>query len=332
MAAFAVFSFLSVFLVAQPNEVRPYRLSGLAQGTAYHITYYATDSIFTSRQADSVFRSLDSSLSLYQTYSVISAFNRSASGMVIDEHLRHVVARALEVEQATGGAFDITVWPLVNAWGFGLEKTGKLPDSAAIRALLRCTGSARINLNGNVLRKQQACVQLDVNGIAQGYSVDVMARLLEEKGIQCYIVEVGGEIRVKGRKPRNEKISIGIEGPAASPFEAAPVSNIIYPGSGAITTSGSYRKFYESNGRRISHLIDPRTGYTVANELVSVTVFAADAMTADAYDNAFMVMGLQRALDFLRRQQSMEAYFIYSDQQGNVRDTATAGFYRLMQN
>ena len=288
----------------------------------YHITYYATDSLLTQSEADSVFNSLDSSLSLYKPYSLINAFNNSQKGIVIDKHLERVVSKSLEVYAATNGAFDITVWPLVNAWGFGIKKIDDVPDRKEIDSIMPCIGSDKIQLRGGFLAKQLPCVNIDVNGIAQGYSVDVMAELLESKGIMNYMVEVGGEIRVKGRK------KIGIESPADDAFITAPVRTILSIDSGGITTSGSYRKYYESNGKRITHLIDPHTGNSIQNNLISVTVIAKDAMTADAYDNALMVMGLEKALQFAPTK-NLEAYFIYRTKQGTLADTATAGFYKL---
>jgi thiamine biosynthesis lipoprotein len=176
-------------------------------------------------------------------------------------------------------------------------------------------------------------VQVDVNGIAQGYSVDVIAECIESKGIKNYMVEVGGELRVKGRKqPGNEKMKIGIEAPGDDLAGLSLMSRIIAPDSGAVTTSGSYRRFYESKGRRITHIIDPKTGFTIHNELVSVTVFAEDAITADAYDNALMVMGLKNALRFAEANKDIEAYFIYRDNWDKIKDTATQGFYSIMQN
>jgi thiamine biosynthesis lipoprotein len=281
--------------------------------------------------ADSVFNSLDSSLSLYKPYSLINAFNRSSYELAIDQHLRQVVQRSLEVYASTGGAFDIAIWPLVTAWGFGLQKISVAPDSAQIAAIMPCIGSDKLRLTGNVLHKHLPCLQLDVNGIAQGYSVDVLAGCLEHCGISNYLVEVGGEIRVKGKKPGNERMKIGIEAPG-EPLEGSLVKRIISLDSGAITTSGSYRKFYQSNGKRITHLLDPRTGFSIQNELVSVTVVAKDAITADAYDNALMVMGLEQALRFVNTHKQLDAYFIYRTKQGGISDTATAGFYKIMQN
>lgn len=320
------------FIFNQP-ELKQHTIRGFAQGTSYQITYYAEDSSITKEQVTYILAQLDSSLSIYKPYSLISQFNRSASGLKTDKHLQKVVKKALQVSRKTDGAFDITIQPLVQAWGFGTEQVLSLPDSAAIQALLKCVGAGKIRLRQDQLHKKAPCVRIDVNGIAQGYSVDVLADFLEKKGIRNYLVELGGEMRVQGRKPGGKLMAIGIEGPAeGNLYDPYPIQRIITLEKGAITSSGNYRKFYQSGSRKVSHLIDPKTGYPLDNELISVTVWAGDAMTADAYDNALMGMGLEKALRFVDRQKELEAYFIYRKADNSVADTATAGFYKLMKN
>lgn len=318
-------------LLRDAKSYKQYRIEGFAQGTTYGVTYYAADSLLSRSEVETVLEELDSSLSLYKPYSIINAFNASTNGVIIDEHLRNVIEKSFEVYTITGGTFDITVWPLVNAWGFGVKKIDSMPSKHFIDSAMACVGSDKLELKGRVLHKRLRCVGIDVNGIAQGYSVDILSELLEKKGIDNYMVEIGGEIRMKGRKqPGNERMKIGIESPVDNPFAVPQLKTIVMPDSGAITTSGSYRKFYESNGKRITHIIDPRTGNSVQNELISVTVFAKDAITADAYDNALMVMGLGEGLRFAKRNK-IEAYFIYRKKEGVLADTATEGFYKLVQ-
>jgi thiamine biosynthesis lipoprotein len=158
-----------------------------------------------------------------------------------------------------------------------------------------------------------------------------LARLLEQCSIRNYIIELGGEIRVKGRKPGNQQMKIGIESPATADIEAGIFKRILAIDSGAITTSGNYRRFYESGGKHITHLFNPHTGYSINNELIAATVYASDAMTADGYDNALMNMGLKKALGFVSKQNKIAAYFVYIDDRGNVRDTASPTFYKLFQ-
>ncbi|MDB5193782.1 MAG: ApbE family lipoprotein [Segetibacter sp.] len=328
---------LIIWLVALLQQTRDqpaintYHLTGFAQGTTYSITYYAVDSFVTQKHVDNTLASIDSSLSIYKPYSQISKFNASSSGLFIDTFFQAVVKKSIEVYNATGGAFDITVYPLVKAWGFGAKTNTSIPDSAAIKSLLPCIGTGNIQLNKNNLQKNIPCVQIDVNGIAQGYSVDVLAYLLERNHITNYMVELGGEIRVKGVKfPSGEQMTIGIEAPSKNEFTNEPLQKKIRVKEGAITTSGNYRKFYEGGSKRITHLIDPKSGFPIDNELISVTVVAKDAISADGFDNALMVMGLQKSLAFLKNQKDMEAYFIYHKSDGSIADTATQGFYKLV--
>jgi thiamine biosynthesis lipoprotein len=312
------------------NEWKRYSITGRAQGTTYAVVYYSTDSSVTQQQVDSILKSLDQSLSLYQPNSLINQFNKSAKGLALDLHLLKVIKASLVTYKSTNGLFDATVFPLVEAWGFAVKKMNTIPDSSTVRSLQSCVNSKWLQLKSNYLYKQKPCVKIDLNGIAQGYSVDVLAAFLESKNIHHYLVEIGGEIRVKGRKqPTNEKMKIGIESPALGAFDEHPLQKIVAIDKGAITTSGSYRRYHETKGQKITHIINPRTGYPQQNELISVTVYAKDAMTADAYDNAFMLMGLQQALAFVEKRKDLAAYFIYRKNNGEIADTASAGFLKL---
>lgn len=310
--------------------LKEFKIAGFAQGTTYHITYYAVDSFVTKKLADSILNKLDSSLSIYKTYSLISQFNNAENDIEMDAHLGFVVHRSLNIFRQTNGISDITVFPLVNAWGFGPQRVSGQPDSNEIKSILPCVGSGKLHISVNHLIKDFPCVKIDVNGIAQGYSVDVIAGYLEKKGIKDYLVEIGGELRIKGRKqPDLQKFQIGIEVPADNSFDEPIIQKIVELDKGAITTSGNYRKYHSSGGKTVSHLMDPKTGYPFQNEMISATVYAKDAITADGYDNALMGMGLKNALQFLKHHKSMEAYFIYRNENGVISDTATKGFYKL---
>ncbi|MBZ4191049.1 FAD:protein FMN transferase [Niabella beijingensis] len=317
----------------QPS-LKPFHVNGFAQGTTYHITYYATDSSLTREQADSIFHSLDSSLSVYKPYSLITRFNQEQRGLVPDLHLKKVVLKAQEVSATSGGIFDITVMPLVKLWGFGpAGRTKPEPRAEEVKEVLKYVGYKKLYFQGDSLLKKDPRLTIDVNGIAQGYTVDVIAGFLDARGVENYLVEVGGEIRVKGRKqPSGEVMKIGVESPSEKENEETPVLiKTVFVKEGAVTTSGKYRNFYQSGNKKISHLIDPRTGYTLNNEMISVTVWAKDGITADAYDNVFMGLPLKRAFDFLEKHQGLECYFIYLKKDGTVADTASAGF-EAMQN
>ena len=317
---------LNVFSAAQ----RKIQFTGFAQGTTYEITYYATDSSIKQWQIDSILNNIDSSLSLYKPYSLINRFNFSEKGIEIDHHFKTVLNKSLEVYQTTSGLFDITVKPLVETWGFGVKKVDTVPSDAIVADLKKCVGSDLLEMRGDNVLKKKFCVQIDMNGIAQGYSVDVLADFLETYGVFNYVVELGGELRVRGRNLSGEKMKIGIESPPKNEFETETFESILSIDKGAITTSGSYRKYYESNGKKITHLIDPLSGYPIQNELISVTVYAKDAITADAYDNALMLMGLNKALPFVKNRNDIEAYFIYKKSDGTIADTASRGFYTML--
>jgi thiamine biosynthesis lipoprotein len=322
-------SCISLFAFS-PATIKKFQLSGFAQGTTYLITYYAPDSIISKRQVDSILNRIDSSLSLYKSYSLISQFNNSDTGLKVDEHFLNVIMKSAEVFRRTDGAFDITVKPLVDAWGFGVKRNDTVPDSETISELLPCVGSELIQVSKSVILKQKSCVQIDANGIAQGYSVDVICSFLDQNCISNYLVELGGEIKVKGRRqPENESMRIGIESPSTDD-QLTLIQKIIKLENGAITSSGNYRKFYESAGKKITHIIDPETGYSIQNELISVTVHAKDAITADGFDNALMVMGLRKGLEFVEKNDDISAYFIYRSKDGTVKAKASSRFERLL--
>lgn len=309
---------------------RRFELRGRAQGTSWSVIYYATDSAVSKRHCDSILASLDSSLSIYKTYSRINALNNASRLFTTDRHLTAVLQKGQAISRQTSGAFDMTILPLIAAWGFGAKQHTTPPDSAAIHNLRSCTGYRLLRVKNGRVKKAKPCVQVDVNGIAQGYSVDVLSMYLENRGIEHYLVEIGGELRVKGRKqPSGEPFTIGVESPEAAESHGAPLQRSLYLDSGALTTSGNYRRFYLNGNKAITHLLDPSTGFPVQNELVAVTVWAPDAITADAWDNALMVMGLDKAMQVLKKEQKLAAYFIYKRKDGTVADTATSDFARL---
>jgi thiamine biosynthesis lipoprotein len=324
-----VFSILILLSATSTTTLKRFYITGPAQGTSYHITYYAHAELLKRDVVDSLLESVNNSLSLYKEGSLVNQWNSSKNGGKIDIHLQRVLHSALDISGKTEGYFDITVLPLTSAWGFAPKGVTLLPDSNNIAAVLPCVGSNLLRLRKNKLHKKKACVQLDTNGIAQGYTVDLLAEMLEMRGIKDYLVELGGEIRIKGKKyPTAEKMSIGIEAPSDDPLHPV-LQRLIYPDSGGITTSGNYRRFRETAEGRISHLFDPHTGYPVKNELISVTVVAADAMTADALDNALMGMGLQRGMELVEADTTLAAFFIYQNADGSVADSMSSRFKRL---
>ena len=311
------------------SDLQPFRIEGFAQGTSYQISYYAREASISSKEIDRKFSELDSSLSIYKPYSLISQFNRSEAGIEMDEHLDKVVQRSLKIWKESHGVFDISILPIVEAWGFGAKRHSNQPSDSDIQNALNCSGSDKLRIEGRRLIKSVPCLKIDVNGIAQGYSVDVIASYLESRGIENYLIEIGGEIRVKGRKqPGNQVMKIGIEQPSDNKAEDAGIQKVLEMKGGAITTSGNYRKFIQNGSKKLSHLMDPKTGRPISNEMISVTVKTKDAMSADGYDNVLIGMGIEKAFAFLKKHKGLDAYFIYQDANGTVRDTASVGFFR----
>lgn len=187
-----------------------------------------------------------------------------------------------------------------------------------------------LTLKGSFVKKAKPCIQIDLNGIAQGYSVDVVADYLIKKGIKSFVVEIGGELRIEGIKPDRSYFRIGIEGPGEKDNSTPLMKHVIQLKTGAITTSGNYQKYLQQGSKRISHLINAKTGYPLQNSMISVTLYAKDAITADGYDNAIMAMEPLKALKFIEAHKGLEAYLIYKDADGRVADTLSTGFRKLI--
>jgi len=306
-------------------------IHGYAQGTDYTIKYYAEQPLITKIAIDSVLLKIDSSMSLYKPYSLINQFNASNKGVRIDDQFATVMRKSFEIYKNTSGKFDVTVAPLVQAWGFGAQPVQRFPEESDIQLLLKVVGMEKLELKkGNFLKKKKPGVMVDLNGIAQGFSVDVVADFLLSKGVTSFVVEIGGELRIKGVKPDGSLTRIGIEGPALTRDGTPQIRHIAGIKEGAITTSGNYRKFHQNGAKRITHLIDPKTGYPLENQMISVTVFAKDAITADGYDNALMAMDVKEALQFIETRADLEAYFIYHQSDGSVADTLSRGFKEMI--
>ncbi len=292
----------------------PIKISGRAQGTTYNISYLAGQQSNYREEFDSIFKHIDLSLSTYVPASIISKINRNDSGVVVDEYFSDVFNKSIEVSKNTGGLFDITVAPIINAYGFGFTKKEKV-NQLLIDSLLKFIGYQKVKLVDKNLVKEIPQVMLDFNAIAQGYTVDVLSDFLEHKGISNYLVEVGGELRSKGNNMNDSSWTVGIEQPNESPADGASLNVITKMKDKALATSGNYKKFYIEDGKKYSHIIDPFTGYPAKNNLLSATVIASDCMTADAYATSFMVMGLEKAKQFIAEHKDLqlEVYFIYDD-------------------
>jgi len=317
----------------QTPEQQYYKISGFTQGTTYTIVYSTDNEADYSQAIDSLLSAFNMSLSIYEEQSLISRINNNDSTVVADQWLLQVVEKGKEISKATDGAFDMTVGALVSAWGFGYKDTAAISPHL-IAELLQYVDYTGIEIqNGKILKKQPQ-IKIDANAIAQGFSVDIVAEFLDNCGVMNYMVEIGGELCVKGRNPEGEAWKIGIDKPIensnATDRELQTVLLMNADSLKALATSGSYRRFYEKNGIKYSHTIDPKTGYPVKHNLLSVTVLTNNCLSADAYATAFMVMGWEKSLTFVEQQPNMEAYFIIADTVGSFRTVATKGFKKLI--
>lgn len=304
------------------------KLSGAAQGTYYAVTYYDKGQRDFQQEIDSLLDAFDMSASVYQPSSVVSMVNSNQSDTV-DEIFRKVFLQGMDVAQITDGAFDMTVMPLVNAWGFGFKDPDKLPEDK-VDSIMQYVGYEKIRLNGNHIIKTNENVMIDFNAIAQGYSVDLVGAFLEKQGIENYLVDIGGEVLANGKKPGLGLWKVGIEKPTENSTSPRTIKAVVSLKNRAMATSGNYRKYYEKNGVRYSHTINPKTGYPVKHSMLSASVMARDAVTADAFATAFMVMGLDKAKEMVNQREELEAYFIFTNPEGVMRTYATPGMRRFM--
>ncbi len=304
-----------IALTSCTNPASTYRQNeGAVFGTFYHVTYCSNNDLKSN--IEGALDEVDQSLSPFNPNSVITAINNNTSTET-DSMFRAVFTLAEKVSQATDGAFDITCAPLVNAWGFGFKNAENV-DSAMIDSLLQFVGYKQVALQGTQIIKQDPRTMLDCSAIAKGYGVDAVALCLEKEGVTDYMVEIGGEVRVKGVNPKGEPWRIGVNKPQPDSLSVngPELQEVLTVTDISLATSGNYRNFYIKNNKRYAHTIDPRKGFPVEHSLLSATVFAKDCATADAYATAFMVMGLDKAKQLLSKQKDIKAYFIYSTPEG----------------
>lgn len=301
------FSVLIVFSACD-SKVRM-QATGYTQGTTYSIAYYG-DGTDYQYQIDSLLLEFDRVLSTYQETSYISKWNRNeASSLPQPEMFKEVVRSAKQVHQQTNGRFDITVSPLMAYW-FERDWSVQEPDSASVDSLMLNVGMDKVVLADGVFQKTVPAIQLDVNGIAQGYSVDVVARFLESKGIFDYLVEIGGEVRASGGKPDGDWM-VGIDEPSDLNVDRQIALSIALKGR-SMATSGNYRKYIEVDGKRLGHTLNPTSGYPVMTDVLSATVIADNCMMADAYATACLALGLEEAKKLIEGSEELDGILMYS--------------------
>lgn len=304
----------TVWVIRQQHNMPYQHNEGMIFGTFYSVTYQHDRDLKAEIEAE--LKKVDHSLSPFNKQSVITAINENRAAKLDDMFLT-VYDLAKHISEDTDGAFDITVAPLVNAWGFGFKNNTK-PTDAAIDSLRQIVGYKKVKLAGKRIVKDDPRIMLDCSAIAKGYGSDVVARYLKAQGIKNFMVEIGGEIVTCGINPKRLPWAIGVEKPVddslATSKDLQTVLNIT---DIAMATSGNYRNFYYKDGKKYAHTIDPKTGRPVQHSILSATVLAKECAVADAYATSFMVMGLEKAKELLARHPELKAYIIYDDKGEN---------------
>lgn len=306
----------SILIVSKQSNTPYHNNSGLIFGTTYSITYQCDSNLH--QQIKTVLQNVDNSLSMFNSESIISKINRNQA-FETDSMFAKVFTLAQEVAKQTDGAFDATVAPLVNAWGFGYT-ANVAPTPEAIDSLKEIVGYNKVKLSDGILIKKDPRIQLDFSAIAKGFGCDMVANLLRKHGINNFMVEIGGEIVTCGNSEKRMPWKIGVTKPTDDSLsQSNELQTVLNITDKAMATSGNYRNFYYKDGKKYAHTIDPATGYPVQHSLLSATVLADECAKADAYATAFMVMGLEKAKKLLEKHPELIVYFIYTDNNGELK-------------
>ena len=303
-------------------------LQGEAQGSYYAITYFDEQGRNFQHEIDSIFHAVDMSVNLWVTNSVISKVNRNEE-VTLDSIFIDNFRIAQEAARLSDGYFDPTISPIVAAWGFSY-KTGDSITPQLIDSLKQLVDYRKVKIENGSVIKDNPAMTLDFNAIAQGYTSDLIAEFLDSRGITNYLVDTGGEIMAHGCKPNGQPWIVGIEKPAENWDSEQIVHTRIALRDKGLVTSGSTRKYVERNGRRYSHCINPKSGYPVEHNVLSVTILAENSVWADALASICMVMGMEKSLPLIENMEGVEAYYIYVNEQNALETYATNGFAKLV--
>lgn len=312
----------------QPDDMKMI-VRGQAQGTYYAISYYDSLNRNLKVQFDSLLNAFNMSASNYVDSSIISKVNANIP-VELDDIFLGNFKLSQEVSMATNGDFDITVRPLVELWGFGKKEATDVTEYE-VDSILDFIGFQKVKLENSKVVKTDPRLQIDFDAIAQGYSVDVMAAYLKSLGIARFLVDIGGEVYASGMKPDNLYWQVGIERPKDNEAYGESIMAIVSLKDKGMATSGNYRKFYVKDGVKYSHTIDPHTGYPAQRKILSATIIAADAAHADAFATACMVMGVKKSIAFLKNHPEMDAFLIYSDDDGTYNTYYTNGLRQFLE-
>ena len=311
---FLLFLIIGTFFIARKSHrdnYAPFQSNeGMIFGTVFHAKYQYKEDLLQEIMRE--LNAVDASLSMFNPNSCISKINKGETDEA-DSLLAGVFQLAQAISKVTDGAFDVTVAPLVNAWGFGF-KNDVLPDSAIIDSLMSFVGWEKVRIQEMHIQKDDPRIIMDFSAIAKGYGADQVAKLMKQKGIENYMIEIGGEIVCGGKNQNNENWKIGINKPTDDPTSTnQELDKILNLTDCAMATSGNYRNFYVKDGKRIAHTIDPKSGYPVQHSVLSSTVLAPSCAMADGFATSFMVMGLEKAKQILDQHPELQAYLIYEE-------------------
>lgn len=303
----------SIYIIRQQNTMPYQHNTGQIFGTTYHITYQSDKDLH--REILQRLQLVDQTFSTFNDESIISKINRNEP-VKLNQMFIEVFDLAKTVSKDSHGAFDITVAPLVNVWGFGF-KSGTPPTKAVIDSLRHLTGYEKVKLIGSKVRKQDPRIMLDCSAIAKGYGSDVVAQYLRSRDVENFMIEIGGEIVVQGNSDKRLPWKIGVTKPTDDSTQVNnELQTVLNVSNTAMATSGNYRRFYYKNGKKYAHTIDPKTGYPVQHNILSATVLANTCAKADAYATSFMVLGLEKTQQVLQHHPDLMVYLIYADGQG----------------
>lgn len=302
---------------------------GSVYSTYYHVAYESRKGIDFLSGIEQKMMQLDNSLSTFNPESTISKINQNLP-LRVDPLFKRCFKKGMKVSKLTDGAFDMTIAPLINAWGFGFNNKETITP-ALINSLLENIGYQKVRLSWNRVIKENPAVMLDASAIAKGLAVDIVANYLSSIGCRNYMVEIGGEVIALGVNQHGNIWHVGITKPIdENPYLNQDLQDIVSLSGKALATSGNYRNYYIEGDKKYSHTIDPKTGYPVQHSLLSATVLANDCMTADAFATAFLVLGIENSMKIIDKIRGLEGYFIYSDDEGQLRVTYSKGFEKYL--
>lgn len=319
---FPLFFVLTALFLMSCNYSKVIKIEGGALGTYYKITYIGEENAVIQHEVDSLLDQINAQFSIFDPTTLVSRLN-NGENLELTEQFQWLFEKSMEVSARTNGAFDITIEPLVEAWGFGKDRKMSL-DSLVIDSLKQLVGYQRVHIEENHLIKKNSAIKLNFNAIAKGYAVDQIANYLSGMGYPNCLIDVGGEIVARGSN-KGKPWRVGVQVPTHQADGPIETNYVFTLQDKAIATSGNYRNYIEQDGKRFTHIISPFTGGAEVSSLLSVTVIAPDCTTADAYATAFMVLGIEKSMEIIKHDTTLAAYFIY-DQAGEYKTVKSDRF------